>query len=406
MAVFLLLLVLGLDVFLIRMEREHYWEKMSILVQMAEAKGDMDTAAELLKENRAGDLEGSILASYGYSLESGNHYQSVYQRNVRGILAVSGLAYALILGILFLERKKERRDWLETVNELAEIVSRFRQGDYTLHRSGISEGNGSLLMELESLGNALDIREEENRSEKEGVKSLVTDISHQLKTPVAALKAGLEILKQPDLSEEEREEFLGRCHQQVRGLELLLSSLISISRMESGMIEIRLEEANIFETIVNAVNRVYVKAEEKGIDIVLEAQEELQNLSVPHDKKWLCEALINLLENAVKYSPGGTQITIRMLPGIHFLRVEIEDEGIGIPKSEYHKIFQRFYRGQSKSVKEQEGSGVGLYLAREIIDRHQGTIAVHAREKFQGGEGGSVFVMQLPYSAQLPEKDC
>lgn len=127
----------------------------------------------------------------------------------------------------------------------------------------------------------------------------------------------------------------------------------------------------------------------------MEAADEIEDLRIMQDRKWLCEALINLLDNAVKYSPSGTMITLRAFRMTSFLRIEIQDQGIGIPRENYHKVFQRFYRGKQPEVQREEGAGVGLYLARRIIEGHHGTIALDTRRKNK--EKGTVFVVQLPY---------
>ena len=108
------------------------------------------------------------------------------------------------------------------------------------------------------------------------------------------------------------------------------------------------------------------------------------------------EAILNILENAVKYSEPNTKIIIAVKKWVNFLRIEIADEGIGIPKKEYHKIFQRFYRSENEYVQREEGSGVGLYLTRKIVDAHKGMVFVERKEKKQQG---SVFVIQLPYES-------
>ncbi len=120
----------------------------------------------------------------------------------------------------------------------------------------------------------------------------------------------------------------------------------------------------------------------------------MQNdVSDKQDKRWLGEAVINVLDNAVKYSPCGSKIFIRLQKRNDLVRMEIEDQGIGIPQNEYHKIFQRFYRGSSKEVMEKSGTGIGLFLSREIIEKHAGTIMVTSGKK----KKGSTFVIQLPY---------
>lgn len=277
--------------------------------------------------------------------------------------------------------------WLDACNRKpeAELLHMLEDADEDL---------GRLLMEFDALADSIELFGQQAGAEREGTKALVTDISHQLKTPVAALKTSFEVLQSGDLNEMERQEFLGRCGVQILRLEELVSALVNISRMETGMIELRKEKRRLFDTILLAVNRIYPRAEEREIEIGLEAEEELQQIRVLHDARWLCEAFLNVLENAVKYSESRTKVTIRMIRMTVYVRVEIEDEGIGIPRKEWNKIFQRFYRGGAEKVQRESGSGVGLYLAREIASRHEGTLVVAAPRH---GRQGSCFVFQLPY---------
>lgn len=251
-----------------------------------------------------------------------------------------------------------------------------------------------VLDELDSLGSYVDMIRSQAHREKEETKSLVTDLSHQLKTPVAALSSCFDILKDPDLSEQERREFQERMEQQLHSLEQLIGALVNISRMETGMIELQPEQGRIFDTILEAVNRIWVKAQQKEIEIQMEAGDDIEELRIRHDRKWFCEALINILDNAVKYSPAGTMITIRAFRMTSFLRIEIQDQGIGIPGENYHKVFQRFFRGKQPEVQNEEGAGVGLYLARRIIEGHHGTISLDTRRMKK--EKGTVFVVQIP----------
>ena len=269
------------------------------------------------------------------------------------------------------------------------------------------KGAGGILDDrLESLAEHLSYIRTASEKEKESTKSLVTDLSHQLKTPVAAMGTSLEVLRQEDLTEEERREFTERCLKQEERLKDLLGALINISRLESGMIELKFTEARLMDTVAAAVSRIYPVALAKNISVSVDAAEELSGVVIRQDPKWLSEALLNVLENAVKYSPENTEIQIRISELVTFLRVEIEDEGIGIPKNERHRIFQRFYRGGEASVQEQPGSGVGLYLTRRIVEAHGGMIraadavknvrnADRSRKK-QENRGGTTFIIQLP----------
>ena len=220
----------------------------------------------------------------------------------------------------------------------------------------------------------------------------MTDLSHQIRTPLAALKAGFDILSGEQLEEAEYEEFFRRCSAQIDRLTELSASLLQISRLETGLIEIELQKAPLFDTILTAVNRIYPKAVEKGIEVILEETDNHAEMTeIPQDGRWLSEAVINILENAVKYSERGTSVRIRVQRLTVSVRIEIEDEGIGILPEEKNRIFQRFYRGKEERVQREKGQGIGLYLTRQIIEKHHGTIKVMPVKPH-----GSRFVIQLP----------
>ena len=226
------------------------------------------------------------------------------------------------------------------------------------------------------------------RREEQETKALITDISHQLKTPVASLKMSYEIVDSTELSREEAREFQEKEREDVDRLARLLEAFTQMSKLETGMIRLCPQKASLQKTLAKAVAGVYVKAMEKGISI---ETQEFDDILICHDPGWTAEAFANVLDNGVKYAPSGTRITIRVTKMASLVMVEMEDEGPGIPAKEQNRIFQRFYRGESESVRQKEGSGVGLYLTRQILERQGGTVCVK-----NGGNGGSNFVMTLP----------
>ena len=226
------------------------------------------------------------------------------------------------------------------------------------------------------------------RREEQETKALITDISHQLKTPVASLKMSYEIVDSTELSREEAREFQEKEREDVDRLARLLEAFTQMSKLETGMIRLCPQKASLQKTLAKAVAGVYVKAMEKGISI---ETQEFDDILICHDPGWTAEAFANVLDNGVKYVPSGTRITIRVTKMASLVMVEMEDEGPGIPAKERNRIFQRFYRGESESVRRKEGSGVGLYLTRQILERQGGTVCVK-----NGGNGGSNFVMTLP----------
>lgn len=230
--------------------------------------------------------------------------------------------------------------------------------------------------------------EKQIHMEEQDTKALITDISHQLKTPLASLKMSYELADSTDLSEAERAEFTRKEREETAKLESLLSVFTQLSRLETGMIRLQPENASLKETLTRAVSGIYMKAFEKQIDIFVD---EFQDIRIPHDPRWTSEIFLNILDNAVKYSPPGTEVSVRVSELAGCVMIEIQDQGIGIPAASVQDIFKRFYRGDAPEVKAAAGSGVGLYLARKILEQQGGTICVKP-----GREKGSNFILTLP----------
>ncbi len=393
------------DWYLIAAAVDSYQEKIGILSVMVEeweqGTDSLATAVSLLKgiDETAGQKGRKQLEDYGYLKDQGNWFSRELKIFVRDVLLISAVLLLLyLLSLLGMSRQWENRRHRE-LEEVSQTLNRFSHHIYEMDALERLDGRDTQMDRIKELladlSGQLRYTQERIEEEKEETRSLVTDISHQLKTPLAGVKACFEILNQENLSEEEQKEFVDQCARQLQGLENLTESLVNISRMETGMIQIRREPADILETLVAAVNRMYLKADKKQIAIEFEESEDLDVTVIPHDVKWMCEAFINILENAVKYSSKQTKIRIRMMRLVTFLRIEIEDQGIGIPQKDFHKIFQRFYRGEREEVRMEEGSGVGLYLTRQILERHGGSVTVSSRTG-RTERRGSTFVIQIP----------
>ena len=173
---------------------------------------------------------------------------------------------------------------------------------------------------------------------------------------------------------------------QIDKLDFLMQSLIKMSRLETGTFTLHVEEARLSDTIARSMSTVWAKAEAKGIDLSAECD---PAITVQHDPKWTAEAIGNILDNAVKYTPSGGKVAVTVRPWQFYTRVDITDTGIGIAEEHYNDVFQRFYRAQEAAG--QEGVGLGLYLANGIITRQKGYISV--KSKVGTGTTFSVYLL-------------
>lgn len=222
--------------------------------------------------------------------------------------------------------------------------------------------------------------------ERKELQSLVSDISHQTKTPIANLKMLNETMLTRKLPVEKQQEFLHAAGGQLDKLEFLIKAMVKTSRLETGVITLDKKDTPVSETVTAAVNGILAPMEKKEIHLFIECPDDL---TFPHDSRWTAEALFNLLDNAVKYTPSGGEIGVYVQKWEMYIKIDVSDTGRGIPENEHAAIFKRFYR--EEQVHETEGIGIGLYLAREIITMQGGYIMVSSK----AGKG-SVFSIFLP----------
>ena len=222
--------------------------------------------------------------------------------------------------------------------------------------------------------------------ERQELQTLVSDISHQVKTPVSNLKMATDTLLEKPMTEAERTDFIRGIRSQTDKLDFLFQALVKTSRLETGVIQLDKKPGRLFDTVAQAMSGIVYAAEKKEIAVSVDCPEDL---TVSHDSKWTSEALFNLLDNAVKYTPAGGKIAVSVVLWEMYVEIKVTDTGKGISESNQAAIFRRFYR--EEEVHEQQGVGIGLYLAREIVTRQGGYIKVVS----EPGKG-SEFSIMLP----------
>ena len=239
------------------------------------------------------------------------------------------------------------------------------------------------------LGRLYEVMQENKNSitkEQSDLQELISDISHQVKTPIANLKMINSTLIDQEVPVQKQKEFLAAQTSQLDKLDFLMQAMIKTSRLETGVISLEKKSQPLYDTLAAALGGILLNAEKKQINVQVDCPE---NLVVSHDRKWTGEALFNILDNAVKYTPEGGQIRVSVESWEMYVKIDIADTGIGISEQHQGAIFKRFYR--EDIVHDVDGIGIGLYLAREIVTLQGGYIRVTS----EVGRG-STFSVFLP----------
>lgn len=299
------------------------------------------------------------------------------------IICLLALLAAVIAACRLREKKLLRR--LQEMLEDA-VAGTFSEGK--LMDTGISELESAMWRFL----NDSQLSYVQLAEQKQRIQSLISDISHQTVTPIANIKIYAELLgeqqekwKAGDSSvKEDIAEEIEAVIDQVDKLDFLIGSLVKLSRLENGILELEPKRCCIRE-VLSAINRQFQpKAQQKGITLVINDFGE----EAEFDLKWTIEAVGNIVDNAIKYTPKGGTVSLHVVLYSMFLRLDVADTGIGIAEQEQASVFTRFYR--SRKAAEQSGVGIGLYFAREVLRRERGYIKVSSEP-----DKGSVFSVFL-----------
>jgi signal transduction histidine kinase len=308
-------------------------------------------------------------------------FESVTQTRLWLAMEVGILTFCILIttGVIIWNIHKTQK----TMNKLSEMIDSAVKGTFTettYDESKLSALEGKLNRYLSSCY----ISSKNLSEEKDKIKSFISDISHQTKTPIANIILYSDLIAENEQAEE-NQFYTEQLHKQAEKLKFLIDALIKTSRLETGIITVLPVTNSVSELLQAIVEEIKPKADAKSIDIVVSDS----GGQACFDKKWTIEALYNVLDNAVKYTNSGGRIEITGYSYEMFYRMDITDNGIGIREEEYSKIFGRFYR--VKDMNQYEGVGIGLYLSREIITLQGGYIKVAS----ELGKG-SIFSVFLP----------
>lgn len=307
----------------------------------------------------------------------------VEDAGVKTLLYWTILAFVLLgLGNYIYFRKR----FVDFSDEVCHCTDEILHGNSMKHVYGQETLTSKMVMELEKVEDIFATQLYESKKEKQELQGMISEMTHQIKTPISNIQMYCEMFSEPDISQEQAKQFVKVIQQQLVKLEFLLNTLVKSSRLETAMINLSVEYGRVIDTLAIAVNNVMQKAEHKNVGISVMCRPSIQ---VCHDAKWTAEAIENILDNAIKYTLEGGKVEIAVDAGEMYTEIKIKDTGRGIEAAHINDIFKRFYR--EKAVSKTEGLGLGLYLARNIITLQGGYISVHSTQ----GKGSS-FSLCLP----------
>lgn len=295
------------------------------------------------------------------------------------LIFVIGICFMIVACIAIVINKVKNRNLFDS---LESMIHRAMNGEFSPEH--FDEGRLSKLeSELSDFLSASSISAQNVKDERDKIKSLISDISHQTKTPISNLILYSELLESADLTDDDKSN-VEAIHAQAEKLRFLIDSLVKLSRLENGILSLETDNEELNPLLQDVATQLREKAEAKNLKLEIEDTDARALI----DKKWTQEAIVNIVDNAIKYTDHGS-ITISTKDYEMFVCVDISDTGIGIHEEESAKVFQRFYRGSN--VKSKEGVGIGLHLAREIISGEGGYIKLSSKL----GEG-TTFSVFLP----------
>lgn len=291
----------------------------------------------------------------------------------------AGVALAFAAGVVLVSRRRQAR----LLDRLDEMLTAAMEGEFS-ERSFDETRLSALESRLARYLAASALLARNLKAQKDQISTLISDISHQTRTPVANLRLYAQLMEEQPLTAQQA-ECVRAISGQAEKLETLIQALVKTSRLETGILTLHPEPGPLGPVVQRAAAQYLPAVEAKQIRLTVNPT----GGSALFDPKWTEEALCNLLDNAVKYTPAGGAVTVEVRPYEMFTAVCVRDTGPGIPEEEQAKIFGRFYR--APGAWQAEGVGIGLYLARQIAGKQGGYIKLESEPG-----GGSCFALFLP----------
>ncbi len=340
-----------------------------VITSILSGKGDFEEGKQIL-EKYGLDEKGSL--NY---LEHFHHLQT--EIIVFTFLVITGIFFLLSFSYwVFLKRQHQN------LNSLSEYMDHVLNGKYNLDIKDYEEGNISTLKnDVYKLTVKLKEGRDQSLQDKKELEQVLSDISHQIRTPLTSMYVINDLLGKDDIDSKAKQKFLEKNRLQLERIEWLVTTLLKMSRLDSGSVQLKLEKSSIKKVIEESLEPLQIPIELKNIMVNFDLKKDIKVLLDPH---WTVEVFVNVLKNAYEHTNGGGSITIEVSDNPLYTEVSIHDTGSGIKKEELPHIFERFYTGS----RNKESIGVGLNMAKKVMEKQHGEIHATSVE----GEGTTFFI--------------
>lgn len=370
---FFLFLSFTLNQFLVQEYKENFLKSNAILInELVKKHPELEYDIVEILQSDTNDDSLAVLEKYSFHQLDSLNTISFIKNMETNITRVTFLSFFLsffifLLLILFFYFKRHKR-----IKEINEYLFRVLQNDYQVDLKDYKEDSISTLkIDIVKITNKLRSASEDSLFDKKNLERTLSDISHQLRTPLTSLYVINDALKSKTLPEKKRVEFLNQQKEQLERMEWLIVTLLKMSQIDSGTIVMNDENVCIHDVIKEAMKPILIPIELKNIDINIKIP---NRMKVKLDFHWTVEAFVNLIKNAVEHTKEFGKVSISATDNPMFTEILIRDNGVGIKQEDIHHIFERFYKGNTKS----ESIGIGLNLSKTIIEKQNGTIHVES----------------------------
>lgn len=299
-----------------------------------------------------------------------NINNQIYNHNLKRNLIIYSasstfICYMLFMLLIILYKKSQEKK----INEISNYMNSVLNGNYSLDIRSYEEGRLSILKnDIYKITVKLKEQTDMAINEKNNLEMILSDISHQIKTPLTSMYVINDLLKSDKLSKKEKIEFLNKNESQLERIEWLVTSLLKLSRLDNGFVKLKKEKVEVAKLIDNCLNPLLIPIELKNQNVV----KQIDNFEIDIDFNWFSEAIINILKNAHEHTNAFGTIKVETSDNSMYSSIIISDNGAGISKQDLPHIFERFYKGDNQK----ESIGIGLNMAKKIIDLSGGEINV------------------------------